>query len=178
MYGMIHRGVRQMVITDFGEATWDGLSDSISILPEHLISARVYSDDITLRILQKAATVYDISFDDLLRKFGFSWVGFVQRGAYSSILNFIGNDMASFISNLNRMHSAVIAMMPEASLPTFRLVSDQPSEMVVEYTSERAGLEPFVIGLFEGLLNRFGHNGSVSLFSSDNNVRIFTIEKN
>lgn len=166
-----------MVIADFGEATWDELSNSINILPEHLISARVYSDEVTIKILQKVADIYEIPFDDILRKFGYYWVGFVQRGAYSAMMDFIGNDMVSFISNLNRMHSAVVAMMPEASLPTFRLVGDQPSEMVIEYTSERAGLEPFVIGLFEGLLNRFGDNGSVLLTSSDNNIRIFTIAK-
>ena len=177
MYGMIHRGVREMVIADFGEAAWEDASASIGVGLEHLVSMALYSDDITIAILQRASILYDISFDQLLRKFGQFWIVFVQRNAYGAMMDFVGSDLVTFINNLNRMHQAVQSAMPDADLPTFKLVSDQPMEMIVEYTSSRSGLEAFVVGLLEGLLMRFGQDGAVNFAISKGGPTIFTITK-
>lgn len=177
MYGMIHRGVREMVISDFGEAAWDEAASSIGVDLEHLVSMATYSDDITIAILQRVSILYGISFDQLIRKFGQFWIVFVQRNAYGAMMDFVGSDLVTFINNLNRMHQAVQSAMPDADLPIFRLVSDQPMEMIVEYTSSRFGLEAFVVGLLEGLLKRFDQGGAVNYTTSNGGPIIFTITK-
>jgi hypothetical protein len=52
MYGLIHRAARQMVIQDLGEARWTAIAAQSDIRDDDLISAKVYSDDATMRLLE------------------------------------------------------------------------------------------------------------------------------
>ncbi len=165
MYGMIHRGIRFMVEQELGENIWDEICSKHAIGPEHLISAHTYDDDVTIGILQGAADRFGLQLPELLQTFGRYWIKFAERGSYGAMMDFTGKDLATFVANLDRMHQAVVVAMPAARVPSFRLAERSESELVIEYRSERAGLELFVVGLLEGLLIRFGQCGSVACLS-------------
>ena len=65
--------------------------------------------------------------------------------------------------------------MPRARMPRFELVSEGEDEMLVEYCSTRQGLEPFVRGLLQGLLDHFGLVGHVRMTSGENGKARFLI---
>lgn len=175
MYGMIHRGIRFMVSEELGESVWEEICETLQIGPEHLISASTYDDALTIRILQKVAQGVGVALPDLLRKFGRHWIKFADRGSYAAMMDFTGRDLVTFVSNLDRMHQAVVVAMPNARVPSFRLVENQAGRLVIAYRSERAGLESFVVGLLEGLLVRFELRGSVACLAEGNDPALFEV---
>jgi len=169
MYGMIHRGIRAMVIEELGEAEWNRLEQELGIGPNELISMSVYDDAMTIAILSGAANRLGQSIEACLGSFGRYWVKFAERGSYGHIMDFTGRDLVGFIENLDRMHQAVLAAMPAARVPSFSVIRQGVGEVRVKYHSERSGLEPFVVGLLHGLLERFGHEGEVKQVASQSN---------
>lgn len=163
MYGMIHRAIREMVIDTAGAPAWEALERELDVGPADMISAVVYPDEHTLTLLGAAAERMGRTVPECLRVFGGHWVRFAGGGAYAGIMDFVSQDFAGFIANLDRMHQAVRVAMPDARVPEFTLLADEGSTVRVGYRSERAGLEPFVEGLLEGLLARFGKSGRAAL---------------
>lgn len=175
MYGMIHLGIRQMVVETLGPDLWAELEREIGIGPEELISLNVYDDAMTSRILTAAAGKTGQTLPEYLQHYGRYWIRFAERGSYGAIMTFIGSDIANFVSNLDRMHQAVLAAMPEARVPSFRVIEHGPGMLRIGYISEREGLEPFVVGLLEGMLERFELRGEVGQVPSLSNASEFLV---
>lgn len=176
MYGMIHRGLRDMVIEMRDEDAWGAIERDCGIGPGELISAGVYDDTVTIGIVQATARTLGQDLGECLRAYGRFWIRFAERGSYGAIMDFTGQDLGGFIGNLDRMHSAVSLAMPKARTPSFTLVSDEGNRLIVRYWSERQGLESFVVGLLEGLIARFGRTGKVSQLDSNTNGTEYLIE--
>lgn len=161
MYGMIHRGLRALVIEELGEAQWRDCEHQAGLGAGEFISVRVYDDEVTFNLVQIVAVRLGLSIEECLRKFGAYWIRFTADGPYGAMMRFTGRDITSFIGNLDRMHQSVLMAMPEARVPSFSIVDKAEGLVRVRYASERDGLEPLVAGLFEGLLQRFELQGSV-----------------
>jgi len=175
MYGMIHRGIREMVLELKGAEAWSAIEQACGIGPVELISAVVYDDVTTFAIVGSAAEVLGMDVPTCLKHFGRYWIRFAERGSYGPLMDFTGQDLATFIANLDRMHASVTNAMPQAQTPSFSLSGPGNSEIRVRYWSSREGLEPFVIGLLEGLLDRFGESGTVTQCDSKTNGTDFVI---
>jgi len=93
----------------------------------------------------------------------------------SSIMKFTGQNLASFITNLDRLHLAVGSAMPGARLPTFSTLENAPGHLVVEYRSDRVGMEPFVKGLLQGLMDRFDACGEIAVVHRGEKTILFDI---
>lgn len=133
-----------------------------------MIIAESYDDALTARLLSTAADRLGMTQDEALIAFGRYWVHYAANGPLGSIMDFTGDDLVGFIGNLDLIHSNVQFVMPAARMPKFALIRNDPGCLVVRYRSGRSGLMPFVTGLFEGLLDRFGLTGEVeSLGSAD-----------
>lgn len=176
MYGMIHRAIRELVLEEAGDSAWDDLERQLGIGPADMISAMVYPDDQTIALLAAAAERLGLAMPECLRRFGRYWVRFAGTGSYSGIMDFVSQDLAGFIANLDRMHHAVRVAMPEARVPEFRLLESSGNRLLVGYRSTRSGLEPMVVGLLEGLLERFGLAGTVAFAGTGPDWAEFTIE--
>ncbi len=175
MYGMIHKGVRAMVIDQLGDEAWQATERKLGIGPTEMITGMVYEDTLTLEIIAEAAARLNLPMEDCLLEFGRYWIKFADQGSFKQFLNFTGQNLESFITNLDRMHLAVATAMPRAQLPSFAVMASSPGRIEVRYRSERTGLEKFVIGLFYGLMDRFGQTGSVALIEQRDDASIFEI---
>lgn len=162
MYGMIHRALRQMVMECNGKEVWGRIETAAGIGHSELISAEVYDDAVTMRLIESAASCAKVGIDEFLIQFGQYWIIYAERGPLGSILHFTGGDISTFLRNLDRLHDGVQTVMPDARMPSFRVISEEPGTIVLDYHSSRSGLEPFVEGLLLGLLDRFKLLGSVS----------------
>lgn len=173
---MVHNGIRAMVVERLGEKEWLRIEREGRIGPSEFIGLTVYDDTVTFRIVQIAADALGLPLASCLREFGRYWINFAQKGSFGAIMDFTGSDLISFISNLDRMHRAVAATMPSGSMPSFILNEQNATSLSILYRSERVGLEQFVIGLLEGLLDRFAVIGSVQYNGRiENNCEEFTI---
>lgn len=172
MYGMIHRGLRQMVLDTQGPEVWENIEGSVGTGPEHLISANCYDDQLSVGMIEQGAASLGMSLEEFLREFGRYWIQFAADGAYGAMMDFAGRDLPDFIRNLDRMHRALQDVMPNARMPSFRVAEETDGKLLVDYYSSRSGLEPFVIGLLEGLLLRFDKTGTVrQIENCDSNSR-------
>ncbi|MFC3175508.1 heme NO-binding domain-containing protein [Novosphingobium bradum] len=184
MYGMIHRAIRQMVIETAGPGVWDDLERRLGLGPADMISAMVYPDRQTVALLTATAEQMGLTLPEALREFGRHWVRFAASGPYAGIMDFVGQDLAGFIANLDRMHHAVRVAMPEAQVPGFTVLNEEPGanggdgprRLHLAYRSTRAGLEPFVEGLLEGLAARFGRVGTVTFLGHGPGGAEFLVE--
>jgi hypothetical protein len=159
MYGMIHRSVRQMVLDNLGEDAWYAIEQKLDIGPSELLSGMPYNDALTIAIISEASARLNLSMDTGMFELGRYWIRYADGGSLAPIMNFTGQTLASFIENLDRMHLAVSAAMPGTRLPSFTTISSAPGHLLVEYRSDRTGMEDFVIGLFDGLITRFHATG-------------------
>ena len=175
MYGMIHRAMRNMVHEELGEEAWLALEQKLKIGPMDLLTGKVYDDALTLEIITEAASMLNLAVGQCLIEFGRYWIRYVDQGSLASVMNFTGQNLASFIKNLDRLHRAVGAAMPDARLPAFSTLCNDPGHIVVEYRSERVGLEPFVMGLLQGLMDRFHARGDIEVASRGEQFVIFDI---
>lgn len=175
MYGMIHRGLRQMIIEQSGEELWNRIEKKLGTGPEHLISAQTYDDSLTLAMVATVAEQSGQSVPECLAFFGRYWVQFAARGSYGGMMDFAGKDLPTFVGNLDRLHQAVQAALSKSIMPSFKVAEYGEDYLRVDYRSDREGLEPFVVGLFQGLLDRFGLNGTVETRTTHKNRSEFLI---
>lgn len=164
-----------MVVDQLGEDAWNATEKKLGIGPTELITGLVYEDSLTIEIISEAAARLNLAFDDALLEFGRYWIKFAAQGPFKSFMNFTGQDLPSFISNLDRMHLAVGTAMPNAQLPSFTLIESTPHRLRIEYRSERMGLEKFVVGLLYGLMERFNTTGTVNIAARSEHATTFDI---
>ena len=162
MYGMIHRAARTMSIETFGEAAFNAMAAEAGFDESDFLSAQVYPDDRTFALVTAIARRAGLSVEDALRAFGRFWIDYADGSAYAPVMRMNGDTLAEFLSNLDRMHASIQRVMPETRMPSFEVLEAGPRRIDVLYCSQRTGLEPFVAGLMEGLMQRFGHEGTVA----------------
>ncbi|MEQ8934214.1 MAG: heme NO-binding domain-containing protein [Amphiplicatus sp.] len=158
---MIHKAARDMAVGRYGEDGWRQILAESGLSGEHFISARQYPDEITTRLLAAIGARAGLAPEALLEAFGRHWIKYAGSSAYSSILDRTGGDLVTFLGNLDRMHASIKTVIDRAQLPSFNVEKADAREIEIAYRSVREGLEPFVIGLLKGLLERFGEAGEI-----------------
>ncbi|AXE64607.1 hypothetical protein BBF93_10480 [Hyphomonas sp. CACIAM 19H1] len=162
MYGMVHTAARSMVIETLGEAAWRNVLEQAHLDGENFISCQNYSDDVTFALLDAVTRISGLAQEDLLKRFGRYWIGYTAHSSYGSMFKVGGNQLATFLSNLNRMHASVHTTMPASRMPSFEMLRNENGRIDILYTSDRTGLTSFVEGLLDGLMDHFGEAGHVS----------------
>lgn len=162
MYGLVNKAVEDLALAVGGEETWARIKEEAGVDVVAFISMDAYPDEMTYALVAAASTVLKRPAEDILRAFGRHWVLYTAREGYGPLLNSAGNTLGDFLRNLDALHARVGLTMPNLRPPSFAI--DQPSDdtYVVRYFSERAGLAPMVVGLLEGVGERFGYEVRVS----------------
>lgn len=175
MYGLIHQAARAMVVETLGQEVWVEILESTGMHEGDFISARSYPDSQTLALVAAIAERIKVSVPDVLKSFGRYWITFTARSHYASVMRISGDTLEEFLGNLDRMHGSIKMAIPEARLPSFRIVNTRPDGIEVAYRSSREGLEPFVVGLLEGLMEHFQQVGEVRQTNTDARGAIFSL---
>jgi hypothetical protein len=159
---MIHKAARAYAADRFGPDFWLAFADRLGLGDADFILSESYADELTFRLIGGLAEAADAPLDAFLREFGRYWVSFAGSGAYANLMAMGGTALPGFIRNLNRMHAGLAVAMPGARMPRFEVVQETADGFSVAYASSRQGLEPFVLGLMEGLCAWFEVEGEVS----------------
>ncbi len=156
MYGMVNLAVRDLVITKFGETTWQSICEKAGVSTTDFVPLKAYPDHITYSIVGSASELLKMSPDQILHAFGVHWVSYTAGAGYGVMMDMFGRDFRTCLKNLNGMHSHMGAMMPELVPPRFTVDEVDAKHLRVHYFSTRQGLAPMVSGLLEGLAQKFG----------------------
>lgn len=155
VYGLVNQGIRDMVLEAGGEPLWTEVRLKAGVEHEEFLSMQAYDDAVTMGLVGAASQVLDTPADELLKGFGRHWIDFTTKTGYGPLMDVSGETLPEFLSNLDRMHSRIKNSMPALDPPSFACERIDESTLEIGYYSSRTGLVPMVIGLIEGLANKF-----------------------
>lgn len=156
MYGLVNRALQQLVKSQRGEQVWNEIRAKAGVGDEVFMRMDSYPDDITYRLVAAASEVLAMPADQMLRKFGHYWTRYTMDEGYGALLSDLGGSLHEALAALDAMHARVALLYPALKPPTFDVSSDDPSHIRLAYRSQRSGLAPMVIGLIEGMGERYG----------------------
>ncbi len=163
MYGLVNQAVRKLILHEHGPETWATIRRQAGCEDDDFVTMHPYPDELTYALVEAASAVLGAPPEAILREFGRYWVRFAAETAYGHLMKAAGNSVRDFLANLDHLHARVGLSFPELRPPQFRVIPEGPDQIRLQYFSERAGLAPFVIGLVEGLGQRFHESIQVSL---------------
>jgi hypothetical protein len=176
MYGLIHQALRDLAVLHVGEEEWNRMLENAGHTRPACIGMQYYSDTTTVRMIDMVADRLGLSFDEALTAFGSHWIDFAEQTNYARILRMAGDDLTSFIDNLDRMHATIRSNMPQADMPQFEVLQSDDTGMEVRYRSTRQGLAPMVHGILQKLATRFDEHAVISHRPMDDGA-IFRIDR-
>lgn len=158
MYGLINNALEDMIVTHFGDETWQKIHRASGVEEDAYLTMHSYADESTYLLAGSASEVLETPLDDCLVMFGHHWVSAIATKNFASLMEATGSDTVSFLHNLNGLHDRISTTFLDYIPPEFRVqdVDVDAGLYHVHYHSERKGLTPFVTGLLEGLAKHFG----------------------
>ena len=163
MYGLIHRSVRDMVISGYGNERWNRILQDANASEEHFMSMQPYDDSVVMALVVSACKELNQQPGALLEAFGRHWIQDTVKKSYANVMKSYGDNLWDFLSNLNFMHDRIATTFPAFRAPMFELEPLSDSEARLLYTSTRQGLTPFVVGLLQGLAVEFGNEIDIAV---------------
>lgn len=156
MYGMVQLGMESMVTQVHDHDTWVRITERAGYPDLVTVSNQPYPDDLTYALVGAACEVLGADPAALLHDFGRYWVAEFAVDHYRTLLDAAGDDLPSFLRNLNNLHVRVGLLVPGYRPPRFEVTDETANGLHVHYYSDRDGLVPFVSGLLVGVGDRFG----------------------
>lgn len=166
MYGLVNKAIEQMVCAHFDTATWEAIKRRAEVDVSVFLSMHAYPDDVTYRLVDAASKTLERSHAEVLRAFGRYWTLYTAAEGYGELLKLTGGSLREFLRNLDNMHARVGLSYPQLRPPSFVCADLPEGGMLLHYYSEREGLAPMVIGLLEGLAERFQTPIDIALAAS------------
>lgn len=155
MYGLVNAAVHDLVVSRYGEPTWEQIKQKAGLSFETFSRMEQYPDEVTFRMVGAASEVLGISADDVMRAFGEHWVLYTGREGYGEMFDIAGRSLRDFLFNLDALHTRVGQNFTQLEPPSFRFDTLNERTVRMHYHSSRAGLCPLVSGLITGLGARF-----------------------
>lgn len=150
MYGMVNKAMHKMVVDFHGEETWLRIRERAGCEIEDFVRMDAYPDAVTYGLVGAAVEELNADPAALLRDFGVYWISYAQESGYRDFFQAC-DSYISFVQQLDAMHARLQLAFRELRAPQFACTVLSPTSVRVVYRSQRHGLAPFVIGLFEGL---------------------------
>ncbi len=163
MYGLVNQAVRQMVLCEHGQNAWEAIRRKAAVEDDDFVAMQQYPDEQTYDLVAAASEALGAPAEAVLREFGHYWVRYVADSGYGDLMKAAGRSLREFLTNLDHLHARVGLTFPALRPPEFTVIEDSQARIRLEYRSPREGLAPFVIGLVEGLAERFDERVVVSL---------------
>ncbi|KAH7955181.1 hypothetical protein HPB49_025028 [Dermacentor silvarum] len=149
MYGFIHCALEDLVTKKFGADTWKLILEKsgITMHGASFLMHKVYTDEMTLKLVAAACEVLGLDLDTCLEAFGEHFLYFCQQHGYDHILRVLGSNMADFLTNLDNLHDHLASTYPGMRAPSFRVTPGPSGQILLHYYSDRKGLHPIVLGI-------------------------------
>ncbi|MDB4539564.1 MAG: heme NO-binding domain-containing protein [Saprospiraceae bacterium] len=163
MYGIVNKGIRDLVIRDHGEDVWDEIVTEAGCKDDFFMSMEVYDDSITYNLVGAASKVLKTPSHDLLVLFGEFWMVFTAAEGYGSALQIAGSTFPQFLGQLDNLHRRLGTTYNKLKPPSFVFEEIDDQTLLLQYHSHRKGLTSFAIGIIRGLGKKFKVDVEVKL---------------
>lgn len=161
MYGLVNKGIRDLVVQSFGPEAWQRIATLAGCEGAEFLSMEPYEDRLTYRLVEAGSEQLGKAPAELLEAFGEFWITYTAAEGYGELMDLFGSSLEEFLDNLDAMHMRIGLTMPELKPPSFSFERRADGEDRLHYRSDRPGLVPMVAGLLRGLARRFQTTCSV-----------------
>lgn len=177
MYGLVNRAVQELVIKFSDQSTWELVKQAAGVDVPKFLSMEPYPDEMTYALAGAACAKLEMPLDQFLMALGRHWILFMANEGYRALLDSAGTDLCGFLGHLDVMHGHLALSLPELNLPTVTLEeSDRENTVLLHYYSDRSGLAPMVIGLLEGLSERFHEPCQILHLGAEGDHEVFELQ--
>ena len=167
MYGLVNKAIQELVVRNFGEATWTKIREKAGFEDEEFIGLKSYPDSLSYELIGAGSEELGLPVETLLEMCGEMWISHTATHGYENVLNLAGDNMIDFLHHLNIIHSKITHLMPAMRPPVFKIKNEYVTRVELLYQSERKGLEPMAVGILKGLGRRFGLDVSIRTLGPD-----------
>ena len=174
MYGIVNQAIQDLVVEQHGEATWSRILERAGCPDLALQEMDSYPDALTFELVGAVAAELGLPVPDVLRLFGRTWITYTSDRGFGRIIAGSGDSFGAFLGGLDAMHERVTRTFRAMEPPRMVLRSSDGGRFVLEYHSRREGLEMMVVGLLEGLAERFGLEAEITS-AAEEACLVFTI---
>jgi len=155
MYGMVNKGLEDMVCMHHGEAIWEQIKTKAGVDVDVFFGNESYPDELTYGLVGAASEVLGLPPEKILEAFGEHWVLHTAQEAYGGLMRAAGKSLPEFLANLPNFHTRVSMIFPKLQPPRFKTIDVTDRSLKLHYFTNRPGLTPFVVGLLQGLGKMF-----------------------
>ncbi len=155
MYGLVNKAIEGLVCTHYDEETWEAIKEKAGVDVDVFISMDAYEDELSYKLVGAASEVLGVPAEKILETFGEYWVLYTAQEGYGAMLTMAGDNLPTFLQNLDNLHTRVGLYFPQLRPPSFRCTDITEDSLRLHYYSTRPGFAPMVIGLVKGLGKRF-----------------------
>jgi len=155
MYGLVNQAVQDLVVEAYGVDVWNNIKTEAGVDEEKFVSNQAYDDKVTYDLVGAASKILNAPAEDILKLFGEHWVLKTATQGYGDLMDAAGDSLGEFLAYLPNFHTRVRLIFPDLHPPSFKVSDVEEDRLILHYYSERDGLQPFVVGLIEGLGKRF-----------------------
>ncbi|MFK7773155.1 MAG: heme NO-binding domain-containing protein [Saprospiraceae bacterium] len=170
MYGIVNKGIRDMVIRNHGEGVWDKIVVEAGCNEDFFMSMEVYDDSITYDLVGAASKVLRTPVHDILVAFGEFWMIFTATEGYGNALQIAGNTFPQFLDQLDNLHRRLGTTYKELIPPSFVCEEIDDQTLTLQYHSHRKGLTSLAIGIVQGLGKKFGMEIELELLKKQEDI--------
>ncbi len=156
MYGIVNRGVEQMLVARFGEELWRQVVDEVDPQWVGFVSMESYPDELTYRLIEAASRRTGTGRAELLEAWGEQWFLPVFEEGFGHLIDMTGESLGEVLSRLDALYARVALLFPQMRAPGFVCKTLGPGLWELLYRSEREGLAPLAKGSLRGLAARLG----------------------
>jgi hypothetical protein len=161
MYGMVNKGVQELVEAKGGLALWEKIRSTAGCPFSTFQELESYDDEVTYKLVGAVADELNIPPAAVLEAFGEYWIEFTATKGYGPLLALFGNSFFESILNLNILHERVGSIFPNLRPPRYEFENVTSTSLDLRYISTREGLAPMMIGLIKGLAKKTGTSVSI-----------------
>jgi len=178
MYGMVNKGVQELVEAKGGVALWEKIRSNAGCPFSSFQMLESYDDDVTYKLVGSISEELKITPEAVLEAFGEYWIEFTATKGYGPLLALFGNSFMESILNLNILHERIGSIFPNLRPPRYEFENVTATSLDLHYISTREGLAPMMIGLIKGLAKKSSTTVSIGHTpkSSELNHDIFHIK--
>lgn len=162
MYGLVNKGIEDLIIENFGEENWRKVKIKANVHVETFLAMESYPDEVTYNLVSAASEVLGVPAEGVLKTFGQFWIKFTLREGYGEYLKMTGTNLFEFLQKLDQMHGRLSLTFPNYEPPSFRCSDVTPTSLRLHYHSSRPGLSQFVVGIVEGLAEMYQSKAKVT----------------
>ncbi|MBD2244792.1 heme NO-binding domain-containing protein [Nostoc sp. FACHB-888] len=155
MYGLVNKAIQDMVCSRFGEETWKEIKHKAEVDIDVFLNMEGYPDDMTHKLVKAGSVVLSLSTQQIMQAFGEFWVQYTAQEGYGEMMDMSGDTLPEFLENLDNLHARVGVSFPNLQPPSFECTDMEENSLSLHYRSDREGLTPMILGLVQGLGNRF-----------------------